>query len=548
MRTSKFIRFISFILAMLLLTATAFANAKGDVDNKGGVTVEDARLALRAAVKLETLTGDALKAADVDGKDGVTVEDARLILRVAVKLEEFIEEHVHQFVYKSDNEGKHYGECSCGEKTKKENCDYTYTAKGSNSGYHTCKCKVCGYTEDKKCTLGTEKNYSGAKEPTCTSGVVYYYTCTLCGGKRVYSEKKLGHNYVDFKSNNDATCVDGTKTGKCSRCGKTVTVTDEGSAKGHTLVANVDANNNVTYKCSICNSTDTLSAYNSIVNRLKKEPHSFTSVLVNKTSNQCTGNSIKISSAFKTLAGMMSVGLSKEEKEQMEAFLDEKKFQEMLTNEMKAADGTDFSITPSKVTVGEKNFNISGSKNVSSLVNNDVISIKAEKVSSIDILKELPDSVTIKNKTYSLNNIKANTTVPGKDIYKFTVVLKTEKYSAVKDSDSDTALMHATGVDIRELADEVADSSVNMNSEEDGMEMTSSCDEIVSDCTVVYYICADNSAPICARYTSVYDCSNSMSIDMSLMGIQCISGTMKIKMGENMNDWYFFDDFFPEIK
>lgn len=66
---------------------------KGDTDGDGNVTVSDARLALRAAVKLEDWGADTTKreylASDVDGAEGISVADARLILRVAVKLESF---------------------------------------------------------------------------------------------------------------------------------------------------------------------------------------------------------------------------------------------------------------------------------------------------------------------------------------------------------------------------------------------------------------------------------------------------------------------------
>lgn len=45
----------------------------------------------------------------------------------------------------------------------------------------------------------------------------------------------LGHCFSEYVSNNDATCTtDGTKTAKCERCDATDTVTDEGSATGHT--------------------------------------------------------------------------------------------------------------------------------------------------------------------------------------------------------------------------------------------------------------------------------------------------------------------------
>ena len=67
----------------------------GDVDSSGDVSVSDARLALRGAVKLEKLQGSKFVAANVDGEDGISVSDARLILRKAVKLSA-------SFVYTSD--------------------------------------------------------------------------------------------------------------------------------------------------------------------------------------------------------------------------------------------------------------------------------------------------------------------------------------------------------------------------------------------------------------------------------------------------------------
>lgn len=58
-----------------------------DVDCDGAVTVNDARAALRAAVKLDILKGASLDAARVLGNSTVTVDDARAILRVVVKLD-----------------------------------------------------------------------------------------------------------------------------------------------------------------------------------------------------------------------------------------------------------------------------------------------------------------------------------------------------------------------------------------------------------------------------------------------------------------------------
>ena len=68
--------------------SVALQQLRGDVDLDGKVTPEDARLTLRASVKLITLEGDALANADADRDGHITPEDARKILRASVKLEE----------------------------------------------------------------------------------------------------------------------------------------------------------------------------------------------------------------------------------------------------------------------------------------------------------------------------------------------------------------------------------------------------------------------------------------------------------------------------
>ena len=58
-----------------------------DVNGDGSVTSADARLALRAAAKIEKLNAIQSYAADVDGREGITAADARLILRKAAKID-----------------------------------------------------------------------------------------------------------------------------------------------------------------------------------------------------------------------------------------------------------------------------------------------------------------------------------------------------------------------------------------------------------------------------------------------------------------------------
>ncbi len=67
-------------------TAVEPAFTLGDVDNNGEIEAADARLALRAAVKLETLTEAQTQAADADKNGEIEAADARLILRAAVGL------------------------------------------------------------------------------------------------------------------------------------------------------------------------------------------------------------------------------------------------------------------------------------------------------------------------------------------------------------------------------------------------------------------------------------------------------------------------------
>ncbi|MCR5782555.1 MAG: dockerin type I repeat-containing protein [Clostridia bacterium] len=59
----------------------------GDVNGDGDILADDARLALRASAKLETLDENQEKAADVDGSGDVLANDARQILRYSAKLQ-----------------------------------------------------------------------------------------------------------------------------------------------------------------------------------------------------------------------------------------------------------------------------------------------------------------------------------------------------------------------------------------------------------------------------------------------------------------------------
>ena len=86
----KLLLTVSFTLAALLAFALwAGAVTLGDVDGDGARSSADARLALRASVKLEHYDegSDAYLAADADGDGAISSADARSILRASVGLE-----------------------------------------------------------------------------------------------------------------------------------------------------------------------------------------------------------------------------------------------------------------------------------------------------------------------------------------------------------------------------------------------------------------------------------------------------------------------------
>lgn len=124
------------------------------------------------------------------------------------------------------------------------NNDATCTADGTK----TAKCDRCDVT-DTIADAGSKLDHTPATaveenrvEATCTAdgsydSVVYCSVCDTELSRDAKTTDALGHSFTNYVSNNDATCTaDGTKTAKCDRCDVTNAVTEEGSAKGHTVV------------------------------------------------------------------------------------------------------------------------------------------------------------------------------------------------------------------------------------------------------------------------------------------------------------------------
>lgn len=92
-------------------------------------------------------------------------------------------------------------------------------------------------SKDTRTAAGTKiahvHNYTTAvtKAATCAEEGVKTYTCS-CGSSYTEAVPVIAHSFGDYIYNDDATTEkDGTKTATCSVCGKTDTVTAEGTKK-----------------------------------------------------------------------------------------------------------------------------------------------------------------------------------------------------------------------------------------------------------------------------------------------------------------------------
>ena len=61
-------------------------DAAGDLDGDGSVTLSDAQLALKAALKIESPSPEQVQTGDVDADGAITLTDAQTILKAALKI------------------------------------------------------------------------------------------------------------------------------------------------------------------------------------------------------------------------------------------------------------------------------------------------------------------------------------------------------------------------------------------------------------------------------------------------------------------------------
>gem|GEM_PF-2164029 len=538
MQNKKKLLFISFIAALMsvLFVFMASANAIGDVDGDGSITAGDARYALRAAVKLENYAAGSAKflACDVDFDNTITASDARLILRAAVKLDTLKERnsgstaHVHNW------------------------SDWTPEKNDKNivTGYHTrtcsaANCPVPDGTERAACTYGSKIYTTAQTAPTCTKSATYYRECSVCKGKSVATDAALEHKNkrLDASRSKEPTCTEsGWYVYYCPDCGKygdqanltakeTAALYEEFDALGHTVEAgSISGDSDVI--CSRCGLTLTPS-FNTLVNSLKSSDLYFSTLTKNESGGTLSKFALDIPLAVRLL--MSAEGYSADQiKEEFTASLaqDDISYAEYYLRQPIAT--SDF-------------FPIAGKDYVSALTGSDIADINiVENMSSLDFISEIPDSARVSlnaNYTYNVDLSPFKSLAPvDKNITKITVTVKTEKYSSIKNTSSETSLMRITGNDIRTLFD-----SFNESENEDGFNLEMTCKEITSNCAVSYYfdVTEENGGksytPIAARYCTTVSVDQHVDLALSVEGLgDLMNGDIDMTINNVGTVYYFF--------
>ena len=185
MKKSGFSILLALALSFALFLGAAAA-VKGDADGDGSVTANDARTALRVAVGLDEVSSEIRALINVDGDENVTAADARLILRAAVGLEDLEKGTI----------GPHDHVWDDGEITAAPTC--------GSGGIRTYTCTVCGEKLEQPIPALASAHVwdEGAVTVAATAETagLKTYTCTLCGATRTEKIRILG---LDIPANNE---------------------------------------------------------------------------------------------------------------------------------------------------------------------------------------------------------------------------------------------------------------------------------------------------------------------------------------------------------
>ena len=530
------------LAAVMALSAAAIpvsaAGRLGDVDNDGEITSGDARLALRASVRLETVTPDMLQRADIDKNGEIESSDARMILRASVHLEDLSQfDHTHEVA--------------------------AWTPDENDAESHSGVCTVCGETVTERHTVETRI----IKESTCTEPGEAQEVCSVCGAVLDAVEVPPAHKWQPVEGTEKAaTCTeDGSRTLRCSVCGEestetlpaghkpgpaatctvpqTCTVCGEklANALGHVYVKGAAITVTKGVRCERCGEIG-LPGFNELVNTLKDGTHTYSGFEYTESS----ASEPKMTGIVNDLINLL-VSSGQIKKEEVAS---------MLSTGL----GNESYYSP--VTVNRRitrdNFNLEGEDVVSALLESDPQSIKTEFVKGIDFLSTLPDSIVTRgNRAEDLTSVK-NT--PIGDVIKVTLQFLPENYKEVTANGGDSPIHRvdtllpetvesfmegAGGADLGGLAAETGDGDDIGSIIARSMTFDFDCNYGL---TVTYYFDAVNNAPIAA----VYDGSMLINFAMNFyikdpeLNPDNESGSLSLDATNDIVSYYFFDDYFTD--
>ncbi len=445
-----------------------------------------------------TYTASAAQIGDVDANGEINAADARLALRVSVNLDKLTAEEFTA------------ADIDCSGDIKAADARSILRA-------------AVGLEELTRNHKFSE--WKIEKKATCTVDGLQSRKCP-CGTEQTKTIPTTGeHTFGKWTVTKKATCTaNGIKIRKCE-CGETQT---KKIPAAHTF--NIEKATVTQSKvCTRCKYTEAKS-FNEYVNSIKTQPHILSYLDKTKNTSKVTKDTLKIDRAqLFLLLTTMGGYTAKEANKEINAMENE------LKNGMNYTQLENTTFYKNR-TLTENNYPIEGSALVSELEDNDVASYTVEKVAAVDFREFLDETYTATNTGYEYDTsnyryLKAD------NLIKLTVVLNTEKYSEIKNSDKKTALMKATDIDIRELAGEVLEFSAGEDME--GF-ATAECKEITSNETIIVYIDAENNAPVASCYISSIICEPTITMD--LMGM--IEGSIDFTTDSEVVSLYFFDDYF----
>ena len=239
----RFVWLIALALCLICLalvpTEVWAAGVAGDVNGDGKIDTTDAKLIMQYDLALIDQAGLDTSAADVNGDGQIDTTDAKLIMQLDLGIiPEFPTICRHEAVVDPGRqptctepgltEGSHCEVCGevlvaqteipalghSGEDWKTQEADCT------QDGYRWQRCTVCEATFLAEVIPATGHSFGPEEivlEATCTQEGLLRQTCTACGFAKETRAPAMGHDYQLGEGPQD-----GTVTGTCPDCGKTV--------------------------------------------------------------------------------------------------------------------------------------------------------------------------------------------------------------------------------------------------------------------------------------------------------------------------------------